>query len=324
MTDPRVLAVERWARSQHDVVSAAQADLGGLPRPWPQRLVTRGRWVRLLRGVFWTRPEGPPPDDLLLLAARLFAGWGHEPFGVLVGRSAARAWGLPDTRIGWRPEVALPVRTRRRQPRGLRYRWDDLPSSEITCHRGFVCTVPLRTLRDVAAECRFDDALAMADAALREGLATPTDLQTIGTGAGLSVLRHANGRAESPLESRVRAELLLAGLPAPSIQHDIRDDTGRFLARVDFAWPGGVWWSRPMAPLCTHRQPPCGTISDARTRSSAPGGRCSASPGRISAPSPPVSRQRFEHSRCGAPDRRPSDRSVTTVPLHAVAAATST
>lgn len=46
----------------------------------------------------------------------------------------------------------------------------------------------------------------------------------------------ADGRAESPFESRVRAELITARLPPPDLQHVI-DDGDRFLARVDLAWP---------------------------------------------------------------------------------------
>ncbi|HKE50057.1 MAG TPA: hypothetical protein VKE25_00970, partial [Actinomycetes bacterium] len=46
----------------------------------------------------------------------------------------------------------------------------------------------------------------------------------------------AGGRAESPLESHSRAFFLAAGLPMPETQVEIRDDRGRFVARVDFLW----------------------------------------------------------------------------------------
>jgi very-short-patch-repair endonuclease len=43
-------------------------------------------------------------------------------------------------------------------------------------------------------------------------------------------------RAESPPESRLRVEMLRAGLPAPVPQFDVLVD-GFFIARLDFAWP---------------------------------------------------------------------------------------
>ena len=46
----------------------------------------------------------------------------------------------------------------------------------------------------------------------------------------------ADGRAESPMESRLRVRLVLAGLPRPQVQYEIRDDRGRFVARLDLAW----------------------------------------------------------------------------------------
>jgi very-short-patch-repair endonuclease len=63
------------------------------------------------------------------------------------------------------------------------------------------------------------------------------------------VLSLVDARAESPQESRLRVRLTLAGLRPPVVQHDIYDPDGRFVARVDLAWPqqkvaveyDGVW-----------------------------------------------------------------------------------
>lgn len=49
-------------------------------------------------------------------------------------------------------------------------------------------------------------------------------------------LAPADGRAESPMETRVRVLLHDAGLPAPTLQHKIYH-RGRFVARVDVAYP---------------------------------------------------------------------------------------
>jgi very-short-patch-repair endonuclease len=46
----------------------------------------------------------------------------------------------------------------------------------------------------------------------------------------------ADGRAESPPESRLRVVLALAGRPAVP-QYTVRDAAGNFVARVDLAYP---------------------------------------------------------------------------------------
>lgn len=51
------------------------------------------------------------------------------------------------------------------------------------------------------------------------------------------VLRLADGRFESVGESRTYFLCFHEGLPMPEPQHEIRDESGRVVARVDFAWP---------------------------------------------------------------------------------------
>lgn len=47
----------------------------------------------------------------------------------------------------------------------------------------------------------------------------------------------ADGRAESPGESRARWLFRVAAIPAPELQHEVRDASGRLLGTTDFAWP---------------------------------------------------------------------------------------
>lgn len=51
------------------------------------------------------------------------------------------------------------------------------------------------------------------------------------------VLRLADGRFESVGESRTYYLCFREGLPMPEPQYEIRDHSGRVVARVDFAWP---------------------------------------------------------------------------------------
>lgn len=67
-----------------------------------------------------------------------------------------------------------------------------------------------------------------------------------------AVLTRADGRSESPAESRLRLRLVLAGVAVPVPQHAIRTAAGAFVARIDLAWPAhrvaveydGAWHNR--------------------------------------------------------------------------------
>ena len=53
-----------------------------------------------------------------------------------------------------------------------------------------------------------------------------------------AALELLDGRAESPKESELRTILHQAGLPRPEVHFVVRDSAGRFVARVDLAYPG--------------------------------------------------------------------------------------
>jgi len=104
-------------------------------------------------------------------------------------------------------------------------------------------TSPLRTVLDCARTLDPPAALAVADSALRQLLVGPAELLAAaravrGPGARRArwVAEHADGRAESPLESALRAIVLLAGLRGFEPQVLIADDG--FRARVDLAHRG--------------------------------------------------------------------------------------
>ncbi|PKW26537.1 hypothetical protein [Phycicoccus duodecadis] len=127
-------------------------------------------------------------------------------------------------RHGWRvttvPEdVWVTVRRKRRlRPPdlvGIRPHWNDLTAAE----RAAGVTSPVRTVLDCARVLPFDEALAVADSALRSGLVSLEGLReaaaaTRGPGATAArrVARHADGRAANPFESVLRALALDVGL----------------------------------------------------------------------------------------------------------------
>ena len=109
---------------------------------------------------------------------------------------------------------------------------------------GRLATAPAWTAVEVARTLRRPRALATLDAALhargvhggrprgrrreqkgRRGIVRVREL-----------LAHADGRAESPMESEARLVFIDGGLPTPELQYEIVDRCGD-LWRTDFAWP---------------------------------------------------------------------------------------
>lgn len=139
---------------------------------------------------------------------------------------------------------------------GLRVHTTELDAAELVCHGGLRVTSPLRTCWDLAQWCDLGEAVALVDALLGKGVVKPAELERYaldrsGRRGGKRFVRMvglADPGAESPPESRTRVALVLAGLPRPVVQHVV-EDRGRFVARVDLAWPeyrvavecDGVW-----------------------------------------------------------------------------------
>lgn len=176
------------------------------------RLTTRRRVRRALReGLMAQGSRGryvlPTASDAHAKAAELSA--------VVSLRSAAAHYGWELKTQPGVPE--LTIRRKRNLPaeqrKGVRLLWVDLPPDDL--RQGV--TTPLRTVIDCARHLPFDEALAIADSALRSGLVTRADfdgafVQGGGAGSVRRVLEAADGRATNAFESVLRALCLLAGL----------------------------------------------------------------------------------------------------------------
>lgn len=101
---------------------------------------------------------------------------------------------------------------------------------------------PARAVLQVAATAGVASGLVAADAALHSGLCSRAEIDAAvaagGYGAGIHHVRKvaelADGRIESPGESRLRWLIQVIGFPALTPQAVIADDHGVVIARVDF------------------------------------------------------------------------------------------
>lgn len=153
--------------------------------------------------------------------------------GVLSHLSAAAAWGWKVQHEPARPWVTLP-RSRRR-PRGdLEVRWAELPDRDVIHH----VTCPARTVVDCAKALPFDQALAVADSALRAGevdrhqllLAAQASSRT-GRSVAIEVIEAADAGAANPFESALRAVALR--VPGLSVETQGKIDGVGFVDLLD-------------------------------------------------------------------------------------------
>ena len=120
-----------------------------------------------------------------------------------------------------------------------------LAAGDVVVVDGVAVTTLSRTLVDLARSTPFDIAVTAADVALRTHPQEVSELPWMltrarhlpGAGAARRALTFADGRAESPGESRTRVVLHRLGLPAPELQCEVFDDRGSFVGRVDLAIP---------------------------------------------------------------------------------------
>ncbi len=199
----------------------------------------RGRaYTRVFRDVYVNSAD-PIDHRVRIEAAALLL-----PRGAAIGgRSALCLSGIYEVVEHDPPvEVIVPPGLRFGPIRGLRVRRAALPSCEVL-HAPIPRTTLLRTCLDIAREPDLIEAIVALDIALARGRVTLNALAEAaarlravpGARRARSAARLADGRAQSPQESRLRVTLVLAGL-RPIPQYEVLDSAGRFVARVDLAF----------------------------------------------------------------------------------------
>lgn len=201
-----------------------------------------GSWQRVLRGAY---APGGAESDLLLrsrAAQRLL-----PPHARVADRCLLWLLGI-DVLPPGPPvlEVVVPRGCVLPRRSGVRARTADVPARDAALLEpyGLRCLRPVRAVADLLRTLPLHEAVVVADAVQRADLAAATDLaEELACAAGLRGVRRAHRalslsdpRAESPPETRLRLLLVEAGL-APVPQHVVLDAGGRFVARVDLAFP---------------------------------------------------------------------------------------
>jgi hypothetical protein len=205
-----------------------------------RRQLAGDTWRRLLPGIYaWSRLR--LDHRMRCLAVGLFL----DGRGVVSGRDAAALWGADALVRGAPIEATVPEPSRMRAPDGLVIVRSPLPAGDVGLWAGTRVTSPGRTAFDVARRLPPIEAVVAVDAMLAARVVARSDLEKAavarpgwpGVVQLRRVLEFRDGRAESPQETRLRMVLIAGGLPAPVCQHEVFDGNGRFVARLDLAYP---------------------------------------------------------------------------------------
>lgn len=239
-------ALAKIAQEQHGVFRRSQALANGYDDVTIERFRRQGVWVPVRHGVYTTAERharamaDPRLAHLLEAAARRLVIAGDT---VLSHETAAVFHGLA---------LLDPIAG---EPRLTRHRPDG--AGRMTAHDLYVAPVPLRdrqagqpvttaarTVADCARALPRPAALVTVESALHLGLDRDEVLRVLaacsgwpGSAVARELVGFASCWSESVLESLARLWFLDNDLPLPEPQLVVRDAGGRFVARVDFAWP---------------------------------------------------------------------------------------
>jgi hypothetical protein len=204
-----------------------------------RRQLQGARCRRLFHGVH-TGVDTPVTTELLACAVALVL-----PPGAVVGGTTAAMLHGADVRPGHDLGIDVVVsREAQIRRRGIRASAALLEPGDVVERGGVLVTSPVRTAFDLGRRGDMIEAIVGLDAMLNRGGA---DLQRLtayiashrgwrGVRWADRALVHAEPRAESPMESRQRMRLVLAGLPRPEAQVTLVSDTSGFVARLDHGY----------------------------------------------------------------------------------------
>jgi very-short-patch-repair endonuclease len=197
------------------------------------RAVLQGPRFRRLFPDVYVRADVEVDLAVRSLAAAVLGG----DRGVLGGYSAAELLGASCGPLDAPAELI--VHGRRRAPPGLLVRVEDVSAVERWCVRATAVTSPVRTALDLACRGSLVEAVVAVDALAHRFGFPPRDVIRCaydhpgrrGATRLPQVVKLAHPGAESPVETRIRLAIVLAGLPVPLLQVSV----GPY--RLDLAYP---------------------------------------------------------------------------------------
>jgi hypothetical protein len=214
--------------------TTAQARAAGISRG----LLHSKRYQRLVGSVY-VAAEVPVTKRLRAEAALLLA-----PGGVLSHHTALELWGASGP-VSDELHVSVRRDSRATLPRVGGLRVHEVRDLSCVTVAGLPLTPPVRTFLDLAPCSDLIELVTAGDSLVRRtGVAPEAFLDTASSTVGVRGIRLARQAAglvrsgvDSPMESRLRMLIVLAGLPEPQIGLTVYDADGGWLARPDLSYP---------------------------------------------------------------------------------------
>jgi very-short-patch-repair endonuclease len=202
------------------------------------RQLRGSRHRRLLHGVYVS--AAVPDTPMLRARAALLV---HPAGAVATHFSAARMWGAPVPAHPFE-HVTVAVPQDRRHRQGLRCHVAAIAAADVRVVEGVRLSCPERMFVEMAAFLGLVDLVVVGDWLVRHRRTTPSTLlahcrtsQHEHASSARRAASYVRERVDSPMESRLRMLLVLAGLPEPEVNVQIRDEHGTVLMRVDLCYP---------------------------------------------------------------------------------------
>jgi very-short-patch-repair endonuclease len=197
------------------------------------------RYRCLLHGVYIS--SAVPDTPQVRAAAALLV---HPPGAVATHFTAARIRRAPVPVHPWE-HVTVGQPSDRRQRRGLRCHVATLAAADVRVVAGLRVSAPERMFVELAEYLSLVDLVVLGDWLVKNRFTTPEELVSYcraGTDRHAKHAREAASfvrqRVDSPMETRLRMLLVLAGFPEPEVNRKVRDENGTVVLRLDLSYPG--------------------------------------------------------------------------------------
>jgi len=204
-------------------------------------LLRGSRLRRIFRGVYILRSVQVSPFVRTQAALRI-----HPPVAFASHVSAARVFGLPVPDGPDEHVTVLDQRDRRKRPGIVNYVANRVAGSaaHVVTYRGVRISGPFRMFVELASVLSLVDLVVVGDALLKMFKVPASRLveecersKDRHAHAARTAAAFVRAEVDSPMESRLRMLIVLAGLPEPEVNHKIRDEDGKVVMRLDLAYP---------------------------------------------------------------------------------------
>lgn len=237
--------IRKIASEQDGVVTMTQAVSAGLLKHQVDSLCRAGRWRRMALGSYLVDADRFPETPRRALIRATLAALG--PGAVAVLATAAELYGIEGLRNSDQIHVSVPVddpRAQRRRSELIVLHQLTLPQECVTSVAGIRATTPVKTVADLVLRATRYRAVSILDSALNQGLLSAAEVAALpalirrrrGAVAARRYLAEADGRARSPLETRVRLQCVDGEVAPDVLQHEVRDEDGYLLGVGDLTW----------------------------------------------------------------------------------------